>query len=76
MYLNKGSLPWDEIERIPTTRSVCDMEHPDNIIRKDKKSIYSLSPFINGKLSNYMNYCYSLKFDDMPNYQSLMLIFT
>ena len=75
MYLNTGSLPWDEIERKPTSFSVCDVRHPDNIIRKDKKSPELLLPLVGEKLTNYMNYCYSLNCDDMPNYHSLMQMF-
>ena len=76
MYLNTGSLPWDEIERIPTTLSVCNINHPDNIIRKDNKSPENFLPLINdGPYKNYMKYCYLLKCDDMPDYNNLMQIF-
>lgn len=76
MYLNTGSLPWDEIERISTTLSVCNINHPDNIIRKDNKSPEKFLPLINdGPFKNYMKYCYLLKCDDMPDYNNLMQIF-
>jgi len=75
-YLNTGSLQWDEIERKETSLLVCDVNHPDNIIRKDMKSPNVLKPLLSGVLKNYMNYCYSLNCDDTPDYHSLMRLFT
>lgn len=75
MYLNTGSLPWDTIERKITSLPVCDVCHPDNIIRKDLKSPELLLPSVKGPLKNYMTYCYSLKCDDIPDYHNLMQLF-
>lgn len=75
-YLNTGSLPWDEIERKETSLLVCDINHPDNIIRKDMKSPSVLKPLLSGVLKNYMNYCYSLNCNETPDYYSLMGLFT
>ena len=75
LYLNTGSLPWDIIERADTNLSICNINHPDNIIRKEKKSPEKILPLIKGSLHNYMNYCYSLNCDDTPDYDNLMRIF-
>lgn len=76
IYLNTGSLNWDKIERKETSLLVCDVNHPDNLIRRDLKSPIVLLPLLSGVLKNYMNYCYSLNCDDTPDYHSLMRLFT
>jgi len=76
IYLSEGSLQWDEINREETTLSLCDLNHPDNIIRRDMKNPLSLLPTLSGPLQNYMHYCYSLNYNDTPDYTSLMRIFT
>jgi serine/threonine protein kinase len=76
IYLNTGSLPWDEIERKETDMPLCNINHPDNLIRRDMKSPTILLPNLTGSLKNYMDYCYSLKCDDIPDYHNLMRIFT
>jgi serine/threonine protein kinase len=76
IYLNTGSLNWDEIERQCTSLSVCDINHPDNLIRRERKSPVVLIPTLSGSIKNYLRYCYSLKCDDTPDYHSLMRLFT
>jgi len=76
IYLNTGSLHWDEIERHKTSLFVCDVSHPDNLIRKYMKSPDVLHPLLSGVIKNYMIYCYSLKYYDIPDYNSLMRLFT
>jgi len=76
LYLNTGSLNWDIIERKETSLSVCDVNHPDNLIRRDLKSPVILLPLLSGVLNNYMNYCYSLNCHDTADYHSLMRLFT
>ena len=75
IYLNSGSLHWDEIERLDTSLAVCDINHPDNLIRREMKSPGALLPTLSGSIKNYMRYCYSLKCDDTPDYHSLMRVF-
>ena len=76
IYLNTGSLNWDKIERKETSLLVCDINHPDNLIRRDLKSPVVLLPLLSGVIKNYMSYCYSLNCDDTPDYHSLMRLFT
>jgi len=76
IYLNTGSLNWDKIERKETSLLVCDVNHPDNLIRTYMKSSDILLPLLTGNIQNYMNYCYSLNCDDTPDYHSLMRLFT
>jgi len=76
IYLNTGSLHWDEIERRDTSLSVCDINHPDNLIRRELKSHDVLLPTLSDPIKNYMHYCYSLKCEDTPDYHSLMRLFT
>jgi len=75
-YLNTGSLHWDTIERKETSLLVSDVNHPDNLIRKYMKSPDVLQPLLTGTIQNYMKYCYSLNYDDTPDYHSLMQLFT
>lgn len=75
IFLNTGSLYWDTIERKETSLLVCDVNHPDNLIRKHMKSPDALQPLLSGVIKNYMNYCYSLNYDDIPEYDSLMRLF-
>jgi len=87
MYMSFfGILPWQNIN-IPddtTDKSMIDILHPVNIERKKYKSLENL--FINVKepeypsnicltVTNYMKYCYSLDYDEEPNYYAIKQIF-
>lgn len=75
LYLNTGSLNWDEIARNATILPMCDINHPDNLIRRQLKSPDVLLRTLPDPIQNYMRYCYSLNCDDTPDYHSLMLLF-
>jgi serine/threonine protein kinase len=75
LFLNSGSLDWQDIPDVATTYSKTHIHHPNNIIRRNAKEIDTLSQTMNGSIHNYMDYCYSLKCDDVPNYHILMELF-
>lgn len=75
LFLNSGSLDWQDIPDVATTYSKTHIHHPNNIIRRNAKEIDTLSKTMNGSIQNYMDYCYSLKCDDVPNYHILMELF-
>ena len=54
----------------------CSVFHPKNIFRKKQKSINNLIHFLtsHNNLIEYFNYCYSLNFDENPDYNYLLQI--
>jgi len=86
MYMSFfGILPWQNINIIVTSdKSMIDILHPVNVERKKYKSLENL--FANVKepeyssnicltATNYMKYCYSLDYDEEPNYYAIKQIF-
>ena len=87
MYMSFfGALPWQNIniEVVNETKSMIDIRHPVNIYRKKYKSLDSLftnvrEPEYTNKtiaiITNYMKYCYSLDYDEEPNYHIIQGLF-
>lgn len=87
MYMSFfGILPWQNINIpvVTTDNSMIDILHPVNVERKKYKSLENL--FVNVKepeypsdicliVINYMKYCYSLDYDEEPNYNAIKRIF-
>jgi serine/threonine protein kinase len=89
MYMSFfGVLPWSNINiQQPINNdkhTMIDILHPANVERKKYKSLENL--FINVKepeypsnicltIINYMKYCYSLDYDEEPNYYAIKQIF-
>jgi len=82
MYITlcgESSLPWDNLENeegggIENTDITC-IFHSKNVFRKQLKSWEVLREHCFGNVRNYLNYCYSLKLDETPNYEYLGKIF-
>ena len=75
MFLNTGSLAWENVPDISSIHSNTHIHHPNNILRRDAKMLENIIDSLSGNILNYMKYCYSLKCDDIPNYHSLMDLF-
>jgi serine/threonine protein kinase len=87
MYMSFfGALPWQNINIDVTneTKSMIDIRHPVNIYRKKYKSLDNLftnvrEPEYTDKviaiITNYMKYCYSLDYDEEPNYHIIQGLF-
>ena len=73
------SLSWDIYNDSDFTSQhyyECSVFHPKNIFRKKQKSINNLIDFLtsHNNLIEYFNYCYSLNFDENPDYNYLLQI--
>jgi len=71
--LNKGSLPWDNIDvDVLTDVSEINLNHPKNLVRMEKKSLDSLISHQRDQIFiNYITNCYELSFAEEPNYETL-----
>lgn len=86
MYMSFfGTLPWQNIQSISSQKSYIDIHHESNILRKKYKSLEFIfmnlkKPYYSERLihiiKNYMNYCYSLKYDEEPNYHAVQSLFS
>ena len=81
MYIvlfGETKLPWDNLEieegGIENT-DITYIFHSKNVLRKQLKSWEVLREHCFGNVRNYLNYCYSLKLDETPNYEYLSKIF-
>jgi len=73
LFLNNGELEWDKLTENCSTNHT-DIMCNSNKERKGLKSwevLGKMVSIINTKIWNYLNYCYSLNYDDEPNYKSL-----
>jgi serine/threonine protein kinase len=77
IFLVCRELPWDSITTNPLDETIHDelsILHYKNIARQTLKSWENIEPICNKidvKLLKYMNYCYQLKYKDVPNYMAL-----
>jgi casein kinase 1 len=78
LFLISGSLPWDYIHQMEykTDLQEISLDHPKNILRCEKKEFNNLREHCDENLLKYLDYCYSLNFDDDPDYDKLMSFFT
>jgi len=81
-----GVLPWQNIsiQVEDQGRSMIDILHPINVYRKKGKSLENLfdnvkepeyPPHVCLIVTNYMKYCYSLDYEEEPNYYAIKQIF-
>jgi hypothetical protein len=81
-----GVLPWQNIsiQVEDQGRTMIDILHPINVYRKKGKSLENLfnnvkepeyPPHVCLIVTNYMKYCYSLDYEEEPNYYAIKQIF-
>jgi serine/threonine protein kinase len=80
MFLHISELPWEQLNKYEyaDTYDLLSIEHMKNIECKKLKELTDLIPLcmkINENFGIYMNYCYSLSFDDNPMYISYISLF-
>lgn len=79
-YLCYGELPWDNL-KTDTFGDNYEEIHILHYKNKQRKLFKSPDYFgdicskINQKIYKFMNYCYGLKYDEIPNYEGLKLLF-
>jgi serine/threonine protein kinase len=74
--LNRGTLPWDNISAdVLANVPEININHPKNLIRKERKSLVLISSTSDQKFIDFLTYCYDLSFDEVPDYELLNLIF-
>lgn len=79
LYLLQGSLPWENIELL-TEEEITEMyiTNTTNIKRGELKQWILVEPHCKKygqHFTNYMKYCYALKYADKPNYDYLKNLF-
>jgi len=80
LYLYCKELPWDEMKIEINKDNYAEIEilHPKNQQRKILKSwenIEAICLQINQKIHKYLNYCYNLRYDSLPDYTELKNLF-
>ena len=80
LFFLKGSLLWEVQDEIITQHDELSFAHPSNVFRKRMKSMESIenlykTRFINEELYHYFQYCYSLEYDESPDYDVLYELF-
>lgn len=81
IFLVCRELPWESITTNPLDENIhneMSLLHYKNIARQTLKSWENVEPIcskIDVKLCKYMNYCYQLKYKDVPNYMALKQCF-
>lgn len=80
IYLFCKELPWDslKLEENPNQYDEIHILHPKNKQRKtmkECKNLEKISLQINQKIHKFLNYCYALKYDGLPNYNGLKALF-
>jgi hypothetical protein len=80
IYLFCKELPWDslKIEENPNQYNEIHILHPKNKQRKTLKEFQNLENIclqINQKIHKFLNYCYNLNYDSLPNYNGLKTLF-
>ena len=82
MYLCNRTLPWDTLMEPDSSYSEYEDTHILNHKNKQRmllKQFDHIQPIcfvINNQIENFMNYCYHIQYDDTPNYDALIDIFT
>lgn len=78
IYLLYGELAWDKLKSVDSSvYQESSILHERNQERKELKSIENIEITYERlpKLVNYIKYCYSLKYDEAPNYDALKKLF-
>jgi len=78
LYLTGHVLPWENVDvLLETPLEENHIEHPKNKIRREYKNIENLKEILeeNSKISDYLEYCYNLDYDEKPSYYFLRSIF-
>lgn len=76
LYLINGLLPWEDTTHIDNNDiPEISLQNPKNIMRKMLKEFNTLKTNCDEYLINYFDYCYSLNFDEQPNYDKLISFF-
>jgi len=82
IYLANRKLPWDTLVPSDTINSEYDETHILNYKNKQRvalkhfDSISIVCTEINKQIENFLKYCYYIEYDDLPNYNALIDIFT
>lgn len=74
LFLTSGSLPWDYVQQFEYKTDIPEisLNHPRNILRREKKEFNFLGEHCDNNLLNYLDYCYSLNYDSDPDYDKLI----
>jgi len=82
IYLYCGELPWDESSMIFSKNDgntdVMNRFHYKNVFRGERKEWNALAPIsvkINDQITQFLNYCYQLTYEGIPDYKTLIQIF-
>lgn len=77
LYFKNGSLPWENTDNIEDSPKYNETSllHPKNIFRKNLKQFHMLEYECDQHILNYFDYCYSLNWNDDPDYEKLKNIF-
>lgn len=74
LFLN-GQLQWENISCTNSDMSETSLENPKNKVRKKMKEFNNLQKICNKEMIKYFDKCYSLCYDDNPDYDQLSNIF-
>ena len=74
LFLTSGSLPWDYVQQFEYKTDIPEisLNHPRNILRREKKEFNFIGEHCDNNLLNYLDYCYSLNYDSDPDYDKLI----
>jgi serine/threonine protein kinase len=77
LYLYYGNLPWNNIPitTTTTTNNLHILNEKNMYIKEKKEWLVLKNTLINAGCEKYMDYCYSLKYDETPNYDILKKMF-
>ena len=82
MYLCDRTLPWDTLMEPDSSYSeyedthILNHKNKQRMLLKQFEHIQPICFVINNQIENFMNYCYHIQYDDTPNYDALIDIFT
>lgn len=82
IYLATRKLPWDILVTSNEINSEYDETHILNYKNKQRVSLKRFDSIrtacieINKQIENYLKYCYYIQYDDLPNYDALIDIFS
>jgi len=81
LFLHERQLPWENIEddnSITDDYTETSIYHYKNVLRLEMKELPNLSFTSNNQdaiLQNYLKYVYTLKYEELPNYNALTHMF-
>lgn len=82
VYLASRKLPWDTLVPSDEINSEYDETHILNYKNKQRAALKRFDSIriacieINKQIENYIKYCYYIQYDDLPNYDALIDIFS